>query len=142
MWLFGNKVVIIIISGGGGNKFNNVGLCDKCFVFYQNNGELSELKSVLFFIFIRRRYKLVFVIRSVSIIESKVSIDDIGIQLRMSFDDMMNSLGSISEYEVVQVGVQIGFFFFDYIFIKFGLEIEVMEVFFIGKDFFFLFLNI
>lgn len=141
-WLLGNKVVTITTSGGGGNKSNNAGLCDKCLALYQNNGEPPEPKPAPPSASTRRRHKSAFVTRSASTIESKASTDDIGIQPRMSFDDMMNSPGSTPEHEVAQVGVQTGSSLSDHTPTKLGLETEAMEAFLIGKDFLSLSLNI
>lgn len=131
-WLLGNKVVTITTSGGGGNKSNNAGLCDKCLALYQNNGEPPEPKPTPPSTSTRRRHKSAFVTRSASAIESKASTDDIGIQPRMSFDDMMSSPGSTPEHEV---GVQTGSSLSDPTPTKLGLETEAMEAFLIGKDF-------
>ncbi|XP_034313756.2 tuberin isoform X2 [Magallana gigas] len=131
-WLLGNKVVTITTSGGGGNKSNNAGLCDKCLALYQNNGEPPEPKPAPPSTSTRRRHKSAFVTRSASTIESKASTDDIGIQPRMSFDDMMNSPGSTPEHEVAQVGVQTGSSLSDHTPTKLGLETEAMEAFLIG----------
>ncbi|XP_061175149.1 tuberin-like isoform X1 [Saccostrea echinata] len=129
MWLVGNKVVTITTSGGGGNKTNNTGLCDKCQSVYQSSGQVAEPKPAPPPTSTRRRHKSAFVTRSASTIESKASADDIGIQSRMSFDDLMSSPDATLEQEV---GVQTGSSLSDHTPTKLGLETEAMEAFLMG----------
>ncbi|XP_022317676.2 tuberin-like isoform X3 [Crassostrea virginica] len=128
-WLLGNKVITITTSGGGGTKSNNAGICDKCQGLYQNSGETPEAKPAPQTTSTRRRHKSAIVTRSASTTESRASTDDIGIQPRMSFDDMINSESSTPEHEV---GVQTGSSLSDHTPTKMGLETEAMEAFLMG----------
>ena len=129
-WLLGNKVITITTSGGGGTKSNNAGICDKCLGLYQNSGETPETKPAPQTTSTRRRHKSAIVTRSASTTESRASTDDIGIQPRMSFDDMINSESSTPEHEV---GVQTGSSLSDHTPTKMGLETEAMEAFLMGN---------
>ncbi|XP_063445540.1 tuberin-like isoform X1 [Mytilus trossulus] len=104
-WSVGNKLITITTSGGAGTKYNSSGvLCDKCMAHYQPQSQPAEPKTPV--TPGRRRHRSAFVGRSTSLIDnSKGSIDDIGVQSRLSFNDDMSLEDAL---EGQDIGVQTG----------------------------------
>lgn len=122
-------MITITTSGGAGTKYNSSGvLCDKCMAHYQPQSQPAEPKTPV--TPGRRRHRSAFVGRSTSLIDnSKGSIDDIGVQSRLSYNDDMSLEDAL---EGQDIGVQTGTSLTEHT-PKSGFESENLESILCGK---------